>query len=650
VDTTNDVGQDTSIAFSPSGVPYVSYYDLINGNLRVAQVSRQAEITLSPSVSVANGAALSESHSDMTTVSDSSNRDDADCIGGGTWNNGIHSVAENLAITLPAGDTTTQCTEVQWTIDTSQAVEGTTYRFVIATDDGFNQSSGKWRGPISITSYPTLTIESDTDIRYSKDNMPDAADCTGSSSWGCENIDNNIVFEYASIAFSPNGTPYVSYYDSTNFDLRLAQYVGSGGTGCDSDSDVWTCTAVDSTGTVGQFTSIAFSPNGTPYVSYYDSTNTGLRVAQYVGTGGTGCAVSSWTCTAIDTTNDVGSYTSIAFSPNGTPYISYYDFTNFDLRVAQYVGSGGTGCAVSTWTCTAVDSTGTVGQFTSIAFSPNGTPYVSYYDTTDSTSRVAQYVGSGGTGCAVSTWTCTAVDVTNNVGSYTSIAFSTSGQVFVSHYDSADLGLLVARLRLPNESLSSDQGGIKIPSGDLRFRLSDGRSPRTNYNGTCGISAASYMGYCGLLDSQGDYDSIITAANETPIYAGAVQFTTNTQLPRLFWKGRTSLAPSTAGVSGDLYLQIYRYGTTNSWETISSDTASSDCNTADCLLTGAASGTVSEYFQSSGSEYWVNVRVYQRSGSAITFKTDVLSATITGQRLRGGRVFEGEVTKPLNTD
>jgi hypothetical protein len=159
------------------------------------------------------------------------------------------------------------------------------------------------------------------------------------------------------------------------------------------------------------------------------------------------------------------------------------------------------------------------------------------------------------------------------------------------------------------------------------------------------------MGYCGVFDAQGDYDSIISTANETPIYAGAVQFSINSQLPKLNWIGRSTLAPNAAGVAGDLYLQIYRFGSTNAWETVTSNTASADCNTGDCSLSGSPTGTVSEYFQTSGTEYWVYFRVYQRSTtSSVTFKTDVLSATITGQRLRGGRVFEGNVTKPLNTD
>ena len=54
-------------------------------------------------------------------------------------------------------------------------------------------------------------------------------------------------------------------------------------------------------------------------------------VAKYVGTGVSGCGTSgssAWTCTAVDNDTDfTGLLNSLAFAPDGTPYISYYDAT-----------------------------------------------------------------------------------------------------------------------------------------------------------------------------------------------------------------------------------------------------------------------------------------------------------------------------------
>ena len=84
---------------------------------------------------------------------------------------------------------------------------------------------------------------------------------------------------------------------------------------------------MDSTDNVGQFTSLAFGPDGQPAISYYDVTIRDLKFARFNG--------STWTLTALDSTGNVGQYTTLAFGPDGQPAISYLDDTNFDLKFAR---------------------------------------------------------------------------------------------------------------------------------------------------------------------------------------------------------------------------------------------------------------------------------------------------------------------------
>jgi hypothetical protein len=176
--------------------------------------------------------------------------------------------------------------------------------------------------------------------------------------WTLTTVDNTgNVGSFTSLAFTPGGQPAISYYDTTNGNLKYAVFNGS----------TWTLTTVDSTGYVCEYTSLAFTPGGQPAISYWDSSNLDLKYAVFNG--------STWTLTTVDSSGNVGAYTSLAFTPGGQPAISYWDSTNYDLKYAIFNGS--------TWTRTTVDSTGLVGWYTSLAFTPGGQPAISYFDNTN---------------------------------------------------------------------------------------------------------------------------------------------------------------------------------------------------------------------------------------------------------------------------
>lgn len=76
----------------------------------------------------------------------------------------------------------------------------------------------------------------------------------------------------------------------------------------------------------------------------------------------------------VEPGDDVGRYTDIAMGPNGTVFVSYYDFTNGNLRFAYRNAGDGK------WTTLRVDGdVADTGLYTSLAVDQDGLPGISYF-------------------------------------------------------------------------------------------------------------------------------------------------------------------------------------------------------------------------------------------------------------------------------
>jgi hypothetical protein len=793
----------TSTAIDATGKVWVFFTNENSSDLMVAIKKINQYITPATSSAISATDSLTESHVDMTSVTDSTNRDDSDCLAaGGNWNNGVFSYNGLTNLSLPDGSSTVQCSEITFGISTASATDGN-YRFALAFKDRTKSSKSYWRGVSQIDEYPTMGVIDEPGVRFSKGVTPIFTDCSGGNGeWGCEVIVDNgsslgrfgsiivdndgvawatapndagdgwlviakyvgsggncdtlytggsdrwqceVVFDetlastddgyysssainpltnkpsfaftattsgttakiviadyvgsggtgctggssaynctvimnpgYAgfgegtSIQFSPSGVPSVAFRESAGGDVWFARYVGQGGN-CDDDysgSDAWSCEQIVTTGLVGNNLTLVYDNDGIPWIATGNNdVNDDLFMIKYVGSGGTNCGNSAWQCwLVVDDINVSGSTEGdmkITIDKDNNVWASYQDISVADssLRVAKYVGSGGTGCNDVAWTCTLVDSVTGDDMGTNIAMGTDksGYPMVVYQTAeipgTFNDIRFARYVGSGGTGCDSSAWEgCETIYAKNGAGRDISLTLDDNGLVWVVHRDETDDDLSLIKQHFPQDILYNSNTNISQNSNvanatDLIYAVTDGRSPRSLENGACGSGLSNLLGYCGMLENDGGFDSITAAANERPFVTAAVGFTTNTEMPLVNWVGRSNIAPNTASTAGDIHLEIYRYGSTNAWEALATDTTSSNCNTADCLLSGTSSGPPSEYFRLEDGIYWFNVRIYQKeTSSSMTLKTDELSARITGQRLRNGRSFEGGSARPFVTE
>ena len=87
---------------------------------------------------------------------------------------------------------------------------------------------------------------------------------------------------------------------------------------------------LDSVGDVARSTSITIGLDGLGLISYWDYTNRNLKVAHC-----SDAACTAATLSTLDSTGDVGDRNSITIGSDGLGLISYYDTTNGNLKVAH---------------------------------------------------------------------------------------------------------------------------------------------------------------------------------------------------------------------------------------------------------------------------------------------------------------------------
>jgi len=312
-----------------------------------------------------------------------------------------------------------------------------------------------------------------------------------------------------SITIGTDGLPVISYYDMTNGDLKVAR---CGNASCSSGN---TITSVDTSGDVGYFTSITIGTDGLPVISHQERVNGVLTI---VKCGNASCS-SGDAIISVDASGYV--YTSIAIGTDGLPVISYYDGTNYNLKVAK---CGNASCSSGN-TITTVDSAlGSLGGYTSTTIGTDGLPVISYYDGTNTNLKVAK---CGNASCSSGN-TITTVDSGGSVGRYTSITIGTDGLPVISYSDSSSLALKV--VKCGNASCSSVNTITTVDSGGsygyTSITIGTDGLPVISYNdinlkvAKCGNASCSSGNTLTAVDSIGGglgYTSITIGTDGLPV-------------------------------------------------------------------------------------------------------------------------------------
>lgn len=259
------------------------------------------------------------------------------------------------------------------------------------------------------------------------------------------------------------------------------------------------------------YISLAFGPNGNPYVAYAPFDNTRKT------------SVSEWTGTAWaiagnpDFSAGYAETISMAFSPvTGEPYVAFVDYGNSFKATVMKLPSGS-----STWV-----NVGNAGftpanaDHTSLAFNSSGEPYVAFGDGAQGgrasvmkyTGGAWQYVGSAGFSAAIAGFTCLAFNLSTN----------TPYVAFKDHYYPP------AKVTVMKYTGGSGSGWANV--GSPGFSQAEVYNPSLAFNP---VSNEPYLAYVDYLNSTSLYQAMVkrfdgtawTDVGTNPICTGNVEYT-----------------------------------------------------------------------------------------------------------------------------
>jgi hypothetical protein len=350
---------------------------------------------------------------------------------------------------------------------------------------------------------------------------------------------DGTVGQYTSMALDAQGNPVISYYDPSETKLKVVHCFDKN---CSSFNAILT---PDAASQVGQYSSLVLDHSGNPVVSYYDQANTALKVLHC---GNSSCS-SGNTIATPDSVGVVGQYTSIAVDSSDRPVVSYYDVTNGKLKILH---CGNAACSAGN-SLVKPDTGSSNGVQSSVKLNAAGNPVVAYFDFSNSSLKILRCGNANCTaGNAIDT-----LDSIGDVGRYPSLVLDGSGNPAVSYLDLSNGDLKVLRCgnaacSAGNTIAAADTNGVAGYYSSLA--LDAAGIPVVSYhnisNGSlkfvhCGNAACTNGNMITSPDASGLYTSLALDASGNPVVS---YYNANQGDLKLLHCGSSSCGPNTVAV------------------------------------------------------------------------------------------------------
>jgi hypothetical protein len=362
IDADSYVGRMGSLAIGSDGTRGIFYYHSSNSQVRYAKITANSTKISIVDTSTVTGfypsMALMVGKPQIAYLNDSQNQLIYAYLGSAGWTKTVVSSANNSGVHPSLAVSPNNIVHLTYrqfeSGSSSGSVTSLRYGFLttkwsdfVAVDQGVKIGDfSSLKVNAANNPYVSYYDEGNANLKYAR---------KVDGEWKVTTVDaDGDVGKYSSLALDSYSLAWISYFDDSNDNLKVAHRT------IDGNWQIWT---VDSTGLVGMFTSIAVGPGNVPYVVYRDSTNNKLKLAVYKN--------SAWTNEVIDS---AGGASSIVVSKTGKIYISYYDYTNYDLKFAYKTDA---------WHKEKIDEAGDVGLYSSLACLDDGTCMVAYMDSTN---------------------------------------------------------------------------------------------------------------------------------------------------------------------------------------------------------------------------------------------------------------------------